>query len=70
LFTIIGTFDIPLFEKIKPFLFTTYTIVWRNLFDQPLDGTLIQNALLILIIHILGFVGYANYYFNKKDFLN
>ncbi|MCK6692556.1 MAG: ABC transporter permease, partial [Thermoanaerobaculia bacterium] len=35
LFTIIGTFDIPVFNQIKPFLFTTHMIVWRNFFDRP-----------------------------------
>jgi len=70
LFTIIGTFDIPLFDKIKPFLFTTHTIVWRSFFDNPIDTGLIKKSIVILIIHVIAFVGIANYKFNKKDFLN
>lgn len=70
LFTIIGTFDIPFFDNIKPFLFTTYTIVWRNLFDQPLNLECIQQAIGVLLLHISLFLGYTNFHFNRKDFLN
>lgn len=69
LFTIIGTFDIPLFESIKPYLFTTHTIVWRNFFDNPIDWELIISSTCFLIVHIVIFMGASIYYFNKKDFL-
>ncbi len=68
-FTIIGTFDIPFFEAIKPFLFTTHTIVWRNLFENPPDWETIKNSSIFLLAHIVVFLGVANYYFNKKDFV-
>lgn len=67
LFTIIGTMDLPLFDHIKPFLFTTHMIVWRNMFDNPLDWELINNSLWILCVHIVLFMGISLYYFNKKD---
>ncbi len=67
LFTIIGTMDLPLFEYIKPFLFTTHMIIWRNMFDNPLDLELIHNSLLILVFYIVLFLGIAIYHFNKKD---
>ena len=69
LFTIIGTFDIPFFEKIKPFLFTTHTIVWRNLFDNPPDWQLIKESVIFLLGHIVLFMGISTYHFNRKDFL-
>lgn len=68
-FTIIGTFDIPFFESIKPFLFTTHTIVWRNLFENPPDWETIKNSSIFLLVHIVVFLGVANYYFTKKDFV-
>jgi ABC-2 type transport system permease protein len=70
LFTIIGTLDVPLFETIKPFLFTTHMIIWRNLFDNPLNIGMIAESLSILIGHIALFLGIAFYHFNKKDILN
>ncbi|GAB1396833.1 hypothetical protein MASR1M65_16110 [Saprospiraceae bacterium] len=67
LFTIIGTLDIPLFDHIKFFLFTTHMIVWRNLFDNPLDLNLIFTSVGILIGHIFVFNALAFYYFKRKD---
>lgn len=67
IFTIIGSFDLPLFDHIKPFLFTSYMIVWRNMFDQPVDWGIMQTSILILILHIILFLGVSIYYFNRKD---
>jgi ABC-2 type transport system permease protein len=67
IFTIIGSFDLPLFDHIKPFLFTSYMIVWRNMFDQPVDWSIMQTSILVLILHILLFLGVSLYYFNRKD---
>lgn len=67
LFTIIGTLDIPLFDTIKFFLFTTHMIVWRNLFDNPLDLQLIFTSVGILIAHIVLFNLFAFYFFKRKD---
>lgn len=70
LFTIIGTMDIPLFEKIKPFLFTTHMVIWRNMFDQELDYNLIGNSIMMLVGHIILFLFIAWYSFLKKDILS
>ncbi len=69
LFTIIGTMDLPLFDHIKPFLFTTHMIIWRNMFDNPLDWELIQHSIGMLFIHIILFLGIAIYHFNRKDII-
>jgi ABC-2 type transport system permease protein len=69
LFTIIGTMDLPLFEYIKPFLFTTHMIIWRNMFDNPLDWELINHSLWMLFVHVVLFLGIAIYHFNKKDII-
>jgi ABC-2 type transport system permease protein len=70
IFTIIGTFDIPLFDLIKPWLFTTHTIIWRNLFDQPIDTELIRDSVMILIFHIALFLGISYWHFTRKDILS
>jgi len=70
LFTIIGAMDIPLFDKIKPFLFTTHMVIWRNMFDQVLDVELIRSSLLVLFAHVVLFMSGAWYFFNKKDILS
>jgi ABC-2 type transport system permease protein len=70
LFTIIGTMEIPLFDKIKPFLFTTHMVVWRSFFDNPLDVELIRNSLITLAAHVVLFMSVALYAFRKKDILS
>ena len=62
--------DIPFFDQIKPFLFTTHMVVWRNMFDQVLDIDQIRLSLTILIAHILVFLGATLWYFRKKDILS
>lgn len=70
LFTIIGTLDVPLFDKIKPALFTTHMIIWRNLFDNPLPARLLTESLAVLLIHIVVFLSIAFWHFNRKDIQN
>ena len=70
IFTIIGTMEIPFFDKIKPFLFTTHMVVWRSLFDTPLDVTLITTSLVVLTMHIILFMVIALVAFRKKDILS
>lgn len=67
LFTIIGTFDIPVFNQIKPFLFTTHMIVWRNFFDRPLPVEQIVQSTGVMALHIVVFLSATLIYFNKKD---
>lgn len=70
LFTIIGTLEIPLFDAIKPLLFTTHMVIWRNMFDMPLPVEQIQLSLGVLLFHILFFLTIAIVRFNKKDILS
>jgi ABC-2 type transport system permease protein len=69
LFTIIGTMDMPVFDKIKPFLFTTHMIVWKSFFDNPLPVAQIVQSIAVMLLHIAGFTGLAIYHFNRKDIL-
>jgi ABC-2 type transport system permease protein len=70
LFTIIGTLDVPVFDSIRPFLFTTHMAAWRSFFDDPLPEADIKQSLLVLFTHIVVFLSIALYKFNKKDILS
>ncbi len=67
IFTIIGLFDIPSFDIIKPYLFTTHMISWRNMFDDPVPVKDIIQSCGILVTHIIVLLCAAIYLFNKKD---
>jgi ABC-2 type transport system permease protein len=81
-FTILSTLNIPVFNKIKPFLFTTHMIGWKEFFDikvndanEAIVGS-IQNpqriikSALVLVVHIIGFVTASVLIFKKKDVLS
>jgi ABC-2 type transport system permease protein len=70
LFTIIGTMEIPFFDLIKPYLFTTHMVIWRNLFDAPLPIEQIHNSVLFLVLHIVFFLSVSIIAFKKKDILS
>lgn len=80
--TILTTLDIPLFQRIKHYFFTSHMIAWKGFFEMKTDesgvaipGTIrnlsaIGNSALVLILHIVGFVASAIFIFRKKDILN
>ena len=70
IFTIIGTFYVQLFDTIKPALFTTHMIIWRNLFDNPLPTSQIVTSLAVLFGHIVLFLSVAFWHFKRKDIQN
>lgn len=70
IFTIIGTLEIPFFDYVKPFLFTTHMIVWRNIFYQPIDWQEIIVSISTMVVYIVGFTGVAWYHFKTKDILS
>ncbi len=67
LFTIIGTLDVPVFDPIRPFLFTTHMASWRSFFEDPLPWEQIKQSIYILIAHNMVFVGVALFSFHRKD---
>ncbi len=81
-FTILSTLNIPIFNVLKPYLFTTHLISWKEFFDLKVNDAneaiigSIQNpqriitSALVLLLHIVGFVGSAIFIFNKKDILS
>lgn len=80
--TILSTLNIPLFNAVKPYLFTTHMISWKEFFDiqvnesnEAILGSIqnkdrIINSAIVLIIHIIGFVAAAIFIFKRKDVLS
>lgn len=82
LLTILNTLDLPVFNSIKPFLFTTHMIGWKGFFDVKVNGAneaivgSIENlpAVLtsagVLLLHVVLFLGIAIVGFRRKDVLS
>jgi len=80
--TILSTMSIPLFDKIKPFIFTTHMVAWKEFFDIKVDlnnsnirGSIqhpdrIIKSAIVLAVHIIGFVMASVFVFKKKDILS
>lgn len=81
-FTILSTLDIPIFNAIKPYLFTTHMIGWKGFFDAKVNddneviigsvqnfGKVLQAAG-VLTIHIIGLLAASIVVFRKKDILS
>jgi len=78
-FTILTTLDLPLFERIKHFFFTSHMIAWKGFFEMKTDaegialpGTIknvpaIMKSMGILLLHIIGFFTASVLVFRKKD---
>jgi ABC-2 type transport system permease protein len=81
-FTILSTMNIPIFNVIKPYLFTTHMITWKEFFDfkvndanEAIIGSIqypekIIRSSVVLLVHIVGFAGAAILLFRKKDILS
>lgn len=80
--TILSTMNIPIFNTIKPYLFTTHMITWKEFFDfkvndanEAVIGSIqyperIIHSSIVLLVHIIGFAGGAILLFRKKDILS
>ena len=69
-FVIISAIRIDIFDKIQPFLFTTYMNSWRLFFDDPVDFSEIIKSASILLGHIVIFFGLTAFIFKRKDILS
>ena len=81
-FTILSTLNIPLFNVIKPYLFTTHMNNWKEFFDlqvnannEAIQGSIlnvakIKNSLFVLGLHIILFVTIAIQIMKRKDILS
>lgn len=80
--TVLGTLNLPVFQKITPWLFTTHMITWKEFFDVQTDAnnnalpgtiqnmTLIWQSVGVLLIHIAGLVAGTLFIVKRKDILS
>jgi ABC-2 type transport system permease protein len=81
LFTVLGTLNIPVFNAINPYLFTTHMVIWKEFFDEKVNvnneaiaGTIqnmpaIFHSLLVLSIYIVALTSATVVVMRKKDIL-
>ena len=69
-FLIISNINIEFFQVVKPYLFTTYILDWREFFKNTLDIPVIMKAVSILFIHIIILFTLTAYLFKRKDILS
>jgi ABC-2 type transport system permease protein len=81
-FTILSTLNIPLFNLVKPYLFTTHMNNWKEFFDikvnldnEAIRGSIlniakIKTSLIVLTLHIILFVTASVIIIKKKDILS
>jgi ABC-2 type transport system permease protein len=81
-FTILTTLDIPLFQSVKDYFFTSHMIAWKGFFEMKLnaDGESIPGTIRnlpavlrsagVLLLHIFLLVGASIFIFKRKDVLS
>ena len=69
-FTILTTMDLPLFNTLRPFIFTSHMLGWKGFFDDPVPYASVLRSAVILLVHITVFVSAAVLIFRKKDVLS
>jgi len=68
-FTILSTMDIPFFNAIHPYLFTSHMLGWKGFFDDPVNYSNILISVVNLSLHVLIFMLVLAWIFKKKDIL-
>jgi ABC-2 type transport system permease protein len=81
-FTILNTLNLPIFNAVKPYLFTSHMLAWKGFFDVKVNAENVQiigsvenpaavmHSAFILVLHIIGFWTASILVFRKKDILS
>jgi ABC-2 type transport system permease protein len=64
---IFSTLDLPIFDVVKQYLFTTHMVGWKGFFDVPVPYDAIRFSAIVLVVYTILFVGATVFYFRKKD---
>ncbi len=64
---IFSTLDLPIFDVVKQYLFTTHMVGWKGFFDDPVPYDAIRFSAIVLVVYTILFVGTTVFYFRKKD---
>lgn len=70
IFIILSAFDVEILREIRPYLFTSYMLDWREFFNDPIDLAEIVKSVLVLSGHIVIFFVATSIIFHKKDILS
>ncbi|MEO8712498.1 MAG: ABC transporter permease subunit [Parafilimonas sp.] len=82
LFTVLGTLNLPVFDTINPYLFTTHMVIWKEFFDEKVNANneaiagsiqdipAIIHSLIILSVYIIGLISATVWVMRKKDILS
>ncbi|MCU0330845.1 MAG: ABC transporter permease subunit [Candidatus Kapabacteria bacterium] len=68
-FTIISAIDVPLFDYIRPALFTNHMNGWRYLFDDPVNWSKLITSASVLVAHIAACFTATMIILKRKDIL-
>ncbi len=69
-FLIISNLNIEFFQVVKPYLFTTYILDWKEFFESTINIPTITKAVAILLGHIVILFTLTAYLFKRKDILS
>ncbi len=69
-FLIISNINIEFFQAVKPYLFTTYILDWKEFFESTINIPAISKAVAILLGHIVILFTLTAYLFKRKDILS
>lgn len=81
-FTILNTLNLPIFNTVKPYLFTSHMLGWKGFFDLKVNGEneqivgsvenlpAVMKSATILGVHIIGFWAASIFVFRKKDIMS
>ena len=67
IFTLIGALEVSLFDYVRPFLFTTHMLAWKDIFEDPISPTKILTSVSINLLHIGIFLFVSIRHFISKD---
>ena len=70
IFIILSAFDVEILRVLKPYLFTSYMMNWRDFFEDPINFTEVMKSVSVLTSHIIVFFTATSFIFNKKDVLS
>jgi ABC-2 type transport system permease protein len=81
-FTILNTLNLPIFNTVKPYLFTSHMLGWKGFFDVKVNANneqivgsvenlpAVMKSAAILFVHIIAFWAASVVVFRKKDIMS
>ena len=82
LFTVLSTLNLPVFDALNPYLFTTQMVIWKEFFDEKVtanneviagsiqDLPAIFHSLIVLSVYIIVLISATVFVMRRKDILS